>query len=107
MHDLIITEPARKDIQEAFDWWRDHRSAVQAERWYSGTYEAIGTLRRDPERCAKSPETDLLRQGVRQLLIGIGQRPTHRIVFTVSKNVVTILRVRHSSQGELRPDDVM
>jgi hypothetical protein len=35
MYDLVITTDAEADIQAAFEWWRDHRSAEQAIRWYT------------------------------------------------------------------------
>ena len=106
MHKLNITSPAKQDIQGAFEWWRDNRSAEHAERWYRGVYDAIRSLRKHPERCPKAPEADLLPHGMQQLLFGIGRQCTHRIVFTLAKDVVTVLRVRHTSQDELRLKDV-
>lgn len=106
MHKLVITDPAKQDMQEAFEWWRDNRSAERAQRWYRGIYKAIRTLRIHAERCSIAPETDLLPQGMRQLHFGTGRRPTHRIIFTFVDNVITILRVRHSSQSGLRLKDV-
>jgi plasmid stabilization system protein ParE len=76
-----ITEPAKADIQEAYDWWAESRSAIQAAEWYERTFEAIATLQNMPERCPRVPEDGLSRAGARQLLVGIGARPTHRIVF--------------------------
>jgi len=34
MFTLLITDPAKQDLQAAFDWWREHRSSEQAARWY-------------------------------------------------------------------------
>ena len=51
-------------------------------------------------------EVDLLDGGMRQLLFGIGRRPTHRIVFTICDEVITVLRIRHSSQDVLESDDL-
>jgi plasmid stabilization system protein ParE len=106
MHTLRITEPAEQDVRLAYEWWRDNRSAEQAERWYLGIREAIDSLRHSPDRCAFAIETHLLPQGIRQLNFGIGRRPTHRILYTISKGVVTILRVRHTAQDELRKQDI-
>ena len=103
MPKVAITEPARADIQEVYDWWSDNRSAVQAAEWYESIFEAIATLQDMPERCPHVPEAGLSRVGVRQLLFGIGSRPTHRIVFhfDIDTDVVTILRVRHHGQEDL------
>jgi plasmid stabilization system protein ParE len=103
---LIITEPAKADIHAAFVWWRDHRDPRQAERWYRDVYAKMLTLEQNPLRYPKAPEYDLLPEGVRQLNFGIGSRPTHRILFTVADDVVTVLRVRHVAQADLTADDL-
>ena len=101
-----ITQPAEQDMQAALEWWRENRSVEQAARWYRGIRKAVASLRSRPERCPEAPEADLLPQGMRQLLFGIGRRPTHRIVFTIADQEVRILRVRHSSQDALRGEDI-
>lgn len=103
MAKIEITEPAKADIQEAYDWWSENRSAIQAAEWYERIFEAIATLQNMPERCPNVPEAGLSRVGVRQLLFGIGYRPTHRVVFhfDLDADTVTILRVRHHGQDEL------
>jgi plasmid stabilization system protein ParE len=47
---VIISGPAKRDIQAAHDWWAEHRSAEQAGRWYRGIFAAMKTLERSPER---------------------------------------------------------
>lgn len=106
MFELLLTEPARRDMEAAFTWWAEHRSAEQAARWYDGIANAIFSLQQMPQRCAAAPETQLLEQGIRQLPYGLGQRPTHRIVFTIDGNTVVILRVRHVAQDALKADDL-
>ncbi|QEG38507.1 type II toxin-antitoxin system RelE/ParE family toxin [Roseimaritima ulvae] len=103
MPKVEITELSRADIQEAYDWWSENHSAIQATEWYEQLFKAIASLQQMPERCPKVPEAELSRGGVRQLLFGLGARPTHRIVFhfDIDADTVTILRVRHHGQGEL------
>ena len=103
---VIITGPANRDIQAAYDWWKEHRSAEQADRWYVGIHAAIKSLRNMPERCSMAAECDLLAQGVRQHLFGLGRRATHRIVFAIDGSTVAVLRVRHTSQDALSWDDL-
>jgi len=105
MHRVIISGPAKRDIQADYDWWAENRSAEQADRWYVGIRDAIASLRNMPERCSPATETELLAQGIRQLLFGLGRRATHRIVFTIDGNTVVVLRVRHTSQDALSVDD--
>jgi plasmid stabilization system protein ParE len=107
MHRLQISEPAQADIQSNYDWWRTNRSVEQAERWYRGVYDAIRSLRQNPERCVSAPESDIYPAGLREEHFGIGRRSTHRIVFTIEEGVVKIVRVRHASQQSLRPDDLV
>ena len=106
MHPLQITEPAERDIRSAYDWWSRNRSAEQAERWYNNIYQAIETLRSKPSRCPHAPESNLHPSGLRQLLFGIGKHPTHRIIFTIEEDTVTIIRVRHTSQQDLEVGDL-
>ncbi len=103
---LLITGPAKQDLQLAHDWWASHHSAEQAARWYLGIQKAIESLQTMPERCSFASERDLLEQGVRQLLYGLGRRPTHRIVFGIDGETVIIFRVRHTSQDVLTSDDL-
>lgn len=106
MYHVRITELAEQDIRAAFEWWRENRSVEQATRWYIGIRKAIHSLRVAQDRCAQAPESDLFPHGIRQLLYGIRRRPTHRIVFAIIGDDVTILRVRHTAQEALRLDDI-
>jgi len=106
MPTVEITEPAEHDIRSTYDWWSQHRSTEQANRWYNDIFKAIVTLRSMPLRCPSAPESDLHPTGLRQLLFGSGRHPTHRIIFTIDGDTVTILRVRHTSQGELEAGEL-
>ncbi len=106
MAKVVLTGPAKHDIRAAYEWWRDNRSREQAERWYRGILAAARSLSRHPERCGPATESDLLPQGIRQLLFGLGRQVTHRLVFTIDEGTVIILRVRHTAQDALTPDDL-
>lgn len=101
MYRVILTDSARKDIQDIYTWWAKHRSGLQANQWYLAVYAAIATLTDMPSRCSLAPETELLPQGIRQLFFGLGFRSTHRIVFTIEASDVIVLRVRHVAQNKL------
>jgi plasmid stabilization system protein ParE len=102
---VIITGPAKQDIQADYNWWAENRSVEQARRWYLGIHAAIRSLRKKPDRCPRATESDLLAEGIRQLSFGLGRRPTHRIVFAIDGGTVVVLRVRHISQDALSLDD--
>lgn len=96
-----VARSAEQDIQSAFDWWREHRSAEDAIRWLDQIYPAIASLESMPRRCEQAVEHRGAQSELRQLLFGIGDRPTHRILFTIEGDTVTVLRVRHASQRTL------
>jgi plasmid stabilization system protein ParE len=106
MYQVVITDPAENDIETAYRWWRDNRSAEQATRWYRQLIPAIATLREMPDRCPFAAEMGIHPLGLRELHFGIGRRPTHRIIFTIEEFVVTIIRVRHAAQRDLRLEDL-
>ena len=103
---VVVTSSAKRDLFQTVAWWGEHRSFEQAERWYAGIVAAIDTLSDRPARCPVSPEDDLLPSGLWQLHFGVGRRTTHRIVFTVVEEEVRVLRVRHTAQQDLTPDDL-
>jgi plasmid stabilization system protein ParE len=107
MFRILITGPAKRDIQAAHDWWVKHRSKEQAGRWYAGIHAAIQSLEHMPERCGLATETNLSIAGVRQLLFGLGRKPSHRIVFGIEGDEIIIFRIRHTSQDFLSPDDLI
>lgn len=106
MSKVILTGPAKRDIRAVYEWWKEHRSAEQADRWYRGILDAARSLRTDSGICTAAPEADLLPQGVKQSLYGLGRQPTHRLVFTIDEGTIVILRVRHTSQDILKSDEL-
>jgi plasmid stabilization system protein ParE len=101
MHEVILTERAGDELQAAHDWWRDHRSANQAIRWHAEFIAAMIDLERDPQRCALAGENDVFPYEIRQLNFGLGNRPTHRAIFTIRNRDIVILRVRHLAQAAI------
>ena len=107
MYEVRITEPAESDIQAAFSWWKDNRSAEQAARWLDSIYHAIATLGRMPDRCSRAQESYLGKGNYRQLLFGVGRRLTHRVVFATEGETVFVPRARHVAQADLGSDDLV
>jgi plasmid stabilization system protein ParE len=103
---LLVSQPAENDIEAAYQWWRDNRSADQAVRWYAGIRKVIVALRSTADRHPQAPESDLHPSGLRQVLFGLGSRATHRIVYTVDDDLVSVVRVRHASQDALTREEL-
>lgn len=105
MFEVIITKPASDDIQANYEWWRDHRSEVQAEKWYDRIFDKIATLSHMPLRCPRAPEAEKIGRDIHQALFGTSNT-THRIVFEVKNQTVIVLRVRGLAQDDFRRSDL-
>ncbi|MCI0460405.1 MAG: type II toxin-antitoxin system RelE/ParE family toxin [Gemmataceae bacterium] len=102
-HAVHITARALREIDEALDWLAE-RSRAAAARWHERLLEAIRSLEH-PERCGLAPESEWYPGELRQLLYG-KKRGVYRVLFEVRGDTVYILRVRHSAQALLEPDEL-
>lgn len=100
-----ITSKAERDIARNTDWWETNRSKEQADRWYVKIYQAMKTLEHMPMRCPIAPETEEFERLYRQLHFGLSSKQTHRILFSVDDETVTIYRVLHMGQEDIVEHD--
>src|SRR5581483_9283326 len=103
---VVITAQAEREMQRAFDWWAEHRSKSEADRWYIAFRNAIAELAHAPARHSQSRESHRFAYEIRDLLFGLGRRPTHRAVFTIRGEEVVVLAVRHVAQRDISPGDI-
>jgi plasmid stabilization system protein ParE len=103
---VVITVQAEREMQSAFNWWTEHRSKRQADRWFSGLAKAIAELSENAEIYGESRESHQFAYQIRDLLFGLGRRPTHRAVFTIRDEEVVVLTIRHIAQRDISPDDI-
>jgi plasmid stabilization system protein ParE len=105
---VVISRRAEHDIYRITAWWAENRSANQASRWLAGIQKKIRTLKADDVvgRCIVCPETAELDCNLLELHFGLGTRPTHRVVFTVNRDLVLVVAVRHLHQDRLTTDDL-
>ena len=103
---VILNERAEDQLEAAYLWWMEHRSAEQAARWYNGFLDSVGSLSENPERCALARENSKFPIPVRELLYGLGKGITHRALFTIRHDVVFVFSVRHVAQQDVSPDEV-
>jgi plasmid stabilization system protein ParE len=101
---VYITAKALREIDEALEWLRK-QSQPAALRWHQQLMEAVRSLANNPERCGLAPEGESDPRKIRQLLHG-KRRGVYRILFEMRGNNVYILRVRHSAQALLDPDEL-
>lgn len=93
---------AQVEIRRNAYWWSQNRSHEQAKKWTRLLLEKIRTLGNDPLRHAVAEENLRFSVELREVLFGLGRKPTHRIVFTTSDDTVFIVAVRHVSQDAIQ-----
>lgn len=101
---LIIQPPAFHDLDEAYQWIRE-RAPQAAVRWFNGFVEALNSLTTSPERCGLAPENDAVEPEIRQLLYG-RQCGVYRALFTITRNDVRVLHIRHAARQTMTADEL-
>jgi plasmid stabilization system protein ParE len=101
---VIITQEAESDLRTAYRYIRSY--APQAARdWIQRARRTVGSLASRPERCPLAPESASFEQPIRELLFGMGNRGTYRVLFVVIDRSVYVVHVRHGSMLPLRPEN--
>ena len=103
-YEVLVTGRAEHQLNEAADWIAKS-SPLAAERWFNGFVDALLTLGENPERCSLAHESQRFPYELRQLLYG--RRRTYRALFTIRGPNVVVLAIRHSSQRDVTPNDLL
>lgn len=98
-YEVRLTELAHAEADFAFKWI-EQSSPTSAIEWFNGLVDAVGSLSSMPERCVVAPESEEVGQEVRQLFYG-----KYRILFSIEKQTVFILHVRHGRQKYLAKEN--
>ena len=93
-------------LDENASWWGENHSSEQAERWYDGFVRAILSLEENPQSRPLAAENDEFPFEMRELHFGIGNRPTHRALFTIRPDKVYVLMLRHAAQAPVTIEDL-
>ena len=101
-----LTARAELEIDQAYVWWAENRSAEQAQRWYAGIHAAISDLSASPTRRPLAFENDDVDYELRELHFGLGRLPSHRALFTIRADTIFVLSVRHVAQEPLSVGDL-
>ncbi len=102
---VIVSQRAIADIERNAKWWAENHSPAQALSWYEAVLNAIYSLDDNPERHGVSVENDEFPFEIRDLLCGLGRRPSYRAVFTIQGNQVHVFTVKRASEDLIQPDD--
>jgi plasmid stabilization system protein ParE len=95
-HKIITPDWIEAELSQQFEYIAiEQKDPVLAQEWLEGIEKAIASLAEFPGRCSIAPEnSDNSKTTIRHLIY----KKSFRIIFTIVKNEVKILNVRHSSQ---------
>lgn len=100
---IELAATAKADIRRQTQWLRDQVSPAYAVKWLKGLYKAIDSVRTRPTRSPLASESDRYPEEIRELLHGGSRRHKHRIIFTLRKDIIYVLYVRHTARDALEP----
>lgn len=105
MFEIVLSATAQNDLRANVQWWSEHRSPSEAERWYVSILESIYSLEHMPTRCLLAREAETLGIELHNLWFGLSAKQTHRVLYTVDGNTVNVFRVLSTRQNkfELNP----
>jgi len=104
--EVINTATSEADILRNANWWAEHHSEPQAVVWVNKLRQQFRTLADMPERFSLAPENEQFDYDVRQMLVGLGKRPSYRAIYTIVDRRVIILTVRRGAEAPLRVEDL-
>ena len=87
-------------------WLVMHRSGGEAWAWEAAVNAAVDRAAEDAERHPLCQDPAVQGRGLRQVAFGPGRRPTHRLVFTVDGDTLTLRTVRGLTRDDLTPRDL-
>jgi toxin ParE1/3/4 len=87
-----ITATAEADLEEIWEYIAQNNSGAATD-FILQLEEQIDTLERFPERCARVPESRLLGERYRHLLIG-----PYRAILKIAGDRVIVMRVLHGAR---------
>ena len=101
---VIVFAPTAKEDLENVVAWLDENAPEKVAEWLASLRVEIDTLKTMPERCAYAPENGLWgNEELRQLLFQ--QYPSkYRVIYTMQKNKVQILNIRHGARRFLHEE---
>jgi len=105
-HFVRLSAMAEHDILRNALWWADHHSVDEAIHWEAVIRQQLRDIGINPEGHGLSAESSSMNSTFRDALLGTGRRGSYRAVFTVSGNMIFVLRVFRASQGTFTARDL-
>ena len=96
-YEIVFAPSAYEDLESALKWLTENAPEKVAE-WYAAIQSTIQALSTLPERCAYAPENGLWGDEVLRQLLFQDYPSKYRIIFTVRRDAVQILNIRHGAR---------
>ena len=96
-YEIVFAPTAYEDLECALKWLSENVPEKVAE-WYAAIKSTIQTLSTFPERCPYAPENGLWGDEVLRQLFFHDYPSKYRIIFTVRRDSVQILNIRHGAR---------
>ena len=96
---------ATSDTQKIYQWL-DQRAPQGAEAWYEALQLRLAQLQNDADGCGVAAESKRLGEEVRETFFKTRLGRRYRIVFTIAKSEVRILRIRAPGLRPLKRSDI-
>jgi plasmid stabilization system protein ParE len=100
---IALSRKARKQLERAYQWYVKE-SPANADGWYNGFIDALNSLTSNPRRFGRAPESPLFPVEIRQLLYG--KNRNWRALYTIRKDLVFVVSIRHAARRGITPDDL-
>jgi plasmid stabilization system protein ParE len=98
-YSVEITDVALADAEEYVLFIRQQSNDEEAAvNWWNGLLDAIDSLESLPARCPRIPEARHFGGKLHHLLYA-----SHRIIFEIEPERVTVLRIYHAARSGLKP----
>src|SRR5262245_31569978 len=105
-YEVELSQRALTDLIRNASWWATHHSVEQALRWYDDFRAAIASLAETPQRYRLARENSKCEFEIRELDYGVSSRPTHRAIYTIGADKVTVLAIRHGAELDMTVDEL-
>lgn len=97
---IWVSPLAKREVAEAA-WYIAADSPMNAEQWLRGMDDAIAGLAELPRRYPVARESPIAGREYRQLVVG-----GYRVLFTIMRETVAVVHVRHANRRDAGPGDV-
>lgn len=101
-----ILPRAMDDIERNARWWAEHHAVEEGVGWFFAMHDQLHTLKDFPQSNPLSAENGEFPYEIRDKLLGLGSRPTHRAILTIKGNEVHVLTIRRAAQDIVTPEEL-